>query len=82
MDADFGEFYRQVEWMGLQRHNIKVLGLFARIYHRDGKPVYLADLPRFIGYARKVSERYRPLRPFAQLLDMLEGRAINVGYTF
>ena len=63
VDADFGEFYRQIEWMGLQRH-IKVLGLFARIYHRDGKPQYLADLPRFIGYARKVSERYRPLRPF------------------
>ncbi|CAH2811378.1 MAG: Phosphotransferase involved in threonylcarbamoyladenosine t(6)A37 formation in tRNA [uncultured Caballeronia sp.] len=81
VDADFGEFYRQIEWMGLQRH-IKVLGLFARIYHRDGKPVYLADLPRFIGYARKVSERYRPLRPFARLLDTLEGRAFDVGYTF
>jgi aminoglycoside/choline kinase family phosphotransferase len=81
VDADFGEFYRQIEWMGLQRH-IKVLGLFARIYHRDGKPQYLADLPRFIGYARKVSERYRPLRPFARLLDTLEGRAVDVGYTF
>lgn len=81
VDADFGEFYRQVEWMGLQRH-IKVLGLFARIYHRDGKPQYLADLPRFIGYARKVAERYRPLRPFARLLDKLEGRAVDVGYTF
>ena len=81
VNEDFGEFYRQIEWMGLQRH-IKVLGLFARIYHRDGKPQYLADLPRFIGYARKVSERYRPLRPFARLLDTLEGRAVDVGYTF
>jgi aminoglycoside/choline kinase family phosphotransferase len=81
VSPDFGEFYRQIEWMGLQRH-IKVLGLFARIYHRDGKPHYLADLPRFIGYARKVSERYRPLRPFARLLDTLEGRAVDVGYTF
>jgi N-acetylmuramate 1-kinase len=81
VDADFGEFYRQIEWMGLQRH-IKVLGLFARIYHRDGKPQYLADLPRFIGYARKLAERYRPLRPFARLLDTLEGRAVDVGYTF
>ncbi len=81
VDADFGEFYRQLEWMGLQRH-IKVLGLFCRIYHRDGKPQYLADLPRFIGYARKVAERYRPLRPFARLLDTLEGRAVDVGYTF
>ena len=81
VDADFGEFYRQLEWMGLQRH-IKVLGLFARLYHRDGKSRYLADLPRFVGYARKVSERYRPLAPFAKLLDDLEGRAAAVGYTF
>jgi aminoglycoside/choline kinase family phosphotransferase len=81
VDADFGEFYRQLEWMGLQRH-IKVLGLFARIHYRDGKPRYLADLPRFIGYARKVSERYRPLAAFAKLLDDLEGRAAEVGYTF
>ncbi|MGN6805402.1 MAG: aminoglycoside phosphotransferase family protein [Trinickia sp.] len=81
VDADFGEFYRQIEWMGLQRH-IKVLGLFARLYHRDGKSRYLADLPRFMGYARKVSERYRPLAPFARLLDELEGRASEVGYTF
>lgn len=81
VDADFGEFYRQIEWMGLQRH-IKVLGLFARLFHRDGKSRYLADLPRFVGYARKVSERYRPLAPFARLLDELEGRAHEVGYTF
>lgn len=54
VDLDFGEFYRQLEWMGLQRH-IKVLGLFARIHYRDGKSHYLADLPRFIGYARKVA---------------------------
>lgn len=81
VDADFGEFYRQIEWMGLQRH-IKVLGLFARLFHRDGKSRYLADLPRFLGYARKVSERYRPLAPFARLLDELEGRAREVGYTF
>ncbi len=81
VDPDFGEFYRQLEWMGLQRH-IKVLGLFCRINYRDGKPHYMADLPRFIGYARKVAERYAPLRPFAKLLDELEGRANEVGYTF
>jgi N-acetylmuramate 1-kinase len=81
VDADFGEFYRQLEWMGLQRH-IKVLGLFARINYRDGKPHYLADLPRFLDYARKVSERYRPLAAFAKLLDDLEGRTADVGYTF
>jgi hypothetical protein len=81
VDPDFGEFYRQLEWMGLQRH-IKVLGLFCRINYRDGKPHYLADLPRFIAYARKVAERYRPLAPFAKLIDQLEGRAADVGYTF
>ncbi|HEY2022444.1 aminoglycoside phosphotransferase family protein [Paraburkholderia sp.] len=81
VDADFGEFYRQLEWMGLQRH-IKVLGLFCRINYRDGKPHYMNDLPRFIGYARKVAERYAPLRGFAKLLDDLEGRALEVGYTF
>jgi aminoglycoside/choline kinase family phosphotransferase len=81
VDADFGEFYRQLEWMGLQRH-IKVLGLFCRINYRDHKPHYMKDLPRFIGYARKVAGRYRPLAPFAKLLDELEGRAAEVGYTF
>lgn len=81
VDADFGEFYRQLEWMGLQRH-IKVLGLFCRINYRDGKPHYLADLPRFVNYARKVTQRYAPLAPFAKLLDSLEGRGAEVGYTF
>ncbi|WP_369153700.1 aminoglycoside phosphotransferase family protein [Burkholderia pseudomallei] len=81
VEPDFGEFYRQLEWMGLQRH-IKVLGLFARINYRDHKPHYLADLPRFLGYARRVALRYRPLAPFAKLLDDLEGKTADVGYTF
>ena len=55
MDADFGEFWRAFEWMGLQRH-LKVLGIFARLNYRDGKPKYLADTPRFLGYARAVCE--------------------------
>ena len=50
----------QLEWMGLQRH-LKVLGIFCRLKHRDGKPRYAADLPRFFGYATKVAVRYRPL---------------------
>ena len=66
--ADFGEFWRDVEWMGLQRH-LKVLGIFARINYRDGKPKYLADTPRFIGYALSVSNRYKELAPLARLLD-------------
>lgn len=81
VDADFGEFYRQLEWMGLQRH-IKVLGLFCRINYRDGKPQYMADLPRFLSYASKVAHRYRPLVPFARLIDELQGTSVETGYTF
>jgi len=81
VDADFGEFYRQLEWMGLQRH-IKVLGLFCRINYRDAKPHYMADLPRFLDYAGKVARRYRPLAPFARLIDELQGSSAEVGYTF
>jgi aminoglycoside/choline kinase family phosphotransferase len=68
--GDFAEFWRAFEWMGLQRH-LKVLGIFARINYRDGKPKYLADTPRFIAYARLVSTRYRELAPLARLLDEL-----------
>jgi aminoglycoside/choline kinase family phosphotransferase len=72
VDADFGEFWRAFEWMGLQRH-LKVLGIFARINYRDGKPKYLADTPRFIAYARPVAKRYRELAPLLTLLDEIEG---------
>lgn len=71
VDPDFGEFWRALEWMGLQRH-LKVLGIFARINYRDGKPKYLADTPRFIGYARAVAKRYAALAPLLELLDELE----------
>jgi N-acetylmuramate 1-kinase len=70
VDADFAEFYRAFEWMGLQRH-LKVLGIFARINYRDGKPKYLADTPRFLNYCFAVSKRYRELAGLARLLDEL-----------
>jgi aminoglycoside/choline kinase family phosphotransferase len=70
VDADFGEFFRALEWMGLQRH-LKVMGIFARLTYRDGKPKYVADTPRFVGYARAVAARYAPLFPLARLLDEL-----------
>ena len=80
--ADFGEFYRDFEWMGLQRH-LKVLGIFARLNYRDGKSSYLDDTPRFIGYARAVAARYAALRPLLTLLDHIENRpASRAGYTF
>jgi aminoglycoside/choline kinase family phosphotransferase len=78
---DFGEFYREFEWMGLQRH-LKVMGIFARIFHRDGKPGYLDDTPRFMGYARAVCGRYHALAPLLTLFDALEERRVQVGYTF
>jgi aminoglycoside/choline kinase family phosphotransferase len=70
--ADFGDFWRDVEWIGLQRH-LKVLGIFSRLKHRDGKPAYSADLPRFFAYAHKVATRYAALRPLARLLEPLMG---------
>jgi len=79
--ADFGEFWRDVEWMGLQRH-LKVLGIFARICHRDGKPGYVEDTPRFLAYARPVAERYAELAPLARLLARLDrpAHAAAVGH--
>ena len=70
--SDFGEFWRELEWIGLQRH-LKVLGIFCRLKHRDGKPVYSADLPRFFAYAHRVSARYSALRPLSRLLEPLMG---------
>ena len=79
--ADFGEFYRSVEWMGLQRH-LKVAGLFARLTLRDGKPKYLADAPRFIAYIRATASRYRELAPLLRLIDQIEGVQEQNGWAF
>jgi aminoglycoside/choline kinase family phosphotransferase len=81
VSADFGEFYRDFEWMGLQRH-LKVLGIFARLHHRDGKDGYLADLPRVLGYVRAVLVRYNGFGALARLLDRIEARDGGTGYTF
>ena len=79
--SDFGAFYRSVEWMGLQRH-LKVAGIFARLTLRDGKPKYLADAPRFIGYIRATASRYRELAPLLRFIDQVEGTQAAVGYAF
>jgi aminoglycoside/choline kinase family phosphotransferase len=78
--ADFGEFFRDYEWMGVQRH-VKVLGIFARLYHRDGKDGYLKDLPLVARYLRKACERYGELSPLRKLLDRVEDRVTVLGYT-
>jgi hypothetical protein len=71
--ADFGTFWRDFEWMGVQRQ-IKVLGIFARLAHRDGKTGYLADMPRVMAYLRGACARYGALEPLLRLLDALEAR--------
>ena len=80
--AGFDDFYRDVEWMGLQRH-LRILGIFARINYRDGKPKYLADTPRFVRYVRKTCERYQELWPLVRLFNELKiGDMPVVGVTF
>ena len=81
LGSDFGEFWRALEWMGLQRH-LKVLGIFCRLKHRDGKARYAADLPRFLSYATQVALRYRPLGPLLKLIEPLAERPLRTGYTF
>jgi N-acetylmuramate 1-kinase len=81
VSQDFGEFYRDYEMMGVQRH-IKVLGIFARLYHRDGKDGYLKDLPLVMAYLRAACERYIDLKPLLNLLDKLEPHISKEGYTF
>jgi N-acetylmuramate 1-kinase len=71
VSADFAAFYRDFEWMGLQRH-LKVLGIFARIRHRDGKTGYVEDAPRFVAYARSVCGRYDELRGLLRVFDALD----------
>ena len=78
---DFGEFYRAVEWMGLQRH-LKVAGIFARLTLRDSKPKYLADAPRFMGYIRATAHRYRQLGPLLKMLDQIEGTEPVTGFAY
>ncbi|MGY3171334.1 aminoglycoside/choline kinase family phosphotransferase [Pseudomonas sp. TE12234] len=66
VQPDFEDFLRASDLMGVQRH-LKVIGIFARICHRDGKPRYLADVPRFFAYIDEVIAR----RPELAELDVL-----------
>jgi len=78
---DFGEFWRAVEWMGLQRH-LKVSGIFARLTLRDHKPKYLADTPRFITYIRSTASRYRELFPLLRMIDTIENVEATQAFSF
>ncbi len=74
---DFGAFWRDFEWMGVQRQ-LKVLGIFARLCHRDGKAGFVADMPRVMGYLRGALQRYRALEPLLRLIDQLENRPVYI----
>jgi aminoglycoside/choline kinase family phosphotransferase len=71
--GNFSDFYRDFEWMGVQRH-IKILGIFARLCYRDGKNNYLKDMPVVINYLKKTCDRYRELNFLLELLDELESK--------
>lgn len=78
----FDEFYRWFEWMGVQRH-LKVAGIFARLYYRDGKDKYRPEIPRFLNYLRRASRRYHDLAPlYALLVDLVGDEELETGFTF
>ena len=81
VSADFSDFYRDFEWMGLQRH-IKVLGIFARLNYRDGKDRYLQDMPLVLNYVIKTANRYRVFGPLLELIERIEPQAVTSGFTF
>jgi aminoglycoside/choline kinase family phosphotransferase len=66
--------------MGLQRH-LKVLGIFCRLKHRDGKPAYAEDLPRFFAYATRVARRYAPLRALLPLIEPMSGLKATTAFS-
>jgi N-acetylmuramate 1-kinase len=66
--ASEGEFLRWFDLMGVQRH-LKAIGIFARLWHRDGKPGYLNDIPRTLNYVRAVSGSYRELQFLRSFID-------------
>ncbi len=79
--ADFSQFWREYELMGLQRH-LKVLGIFCRLNYRDGKSNYITDLPRFLNYAQKTARRYVELAPLLKILKKIAPTDEKTAFTF
>ena len=78
---DFGEFYRSVEWLGLQRH-LMLAGDFARRTLQGGSSHYLADTPRLLGYIVGTCQRYRELKPLLRLIERIEGTTAPTAFSF
>jgi aminoglycoside/choline kinase family phosphotransferase len=81
VNPDIDAFYRDFEFMALQRH-LKILGIFCRLNYRDGKNGYMGDLATVSDYVRKTCGRYKELKPLLALLDDFEQKSPQVGYTF
>jgi aminoglycoside/choline kinase family phosphotransferase len=79
VNTDFVDFHRAYEWMSLQR-NLRILGVFARLNHRDGKKAYLAHIPRVNQYVRQVANRYGEFKQLLRLLDTLDNREVSFGF--
>jgi aminoglycoside/choline kinase family phosphotransferase len=75
-DDDAGQFMAWFDRMGMQRH-LKAIGIFARLYRRDGKPGYLDDIPRTLGYVREVAARTPALAEFSRWLELDLGPALQ-----
>jgi len=85
VNPDIDSFYRDFEFMALQRH-LKILGIFCRLNYRDSKDIYMGDLPTVLDYVRKTANRYTELKPLLRLLDAFDAfgdsGSPQVGYTF
>lgn len=69
-EFSLAQYRRGFDWTGLQRH-LKVCGIFARLYHRDQKGGYLADLPRVVGYVRDIATQYPELSEFTRWFEQV-----------
>ncbi|MFG6447565.1 aminoglycoside phosphotransferase family protein [Roseateles sp. BYS180W] len=80
MAQDFGLFWKALEWTVLQRH-LKIMGIFCRVKHRDGRLHYAADLPRFFAYTIKTAARYVELSPLLRLLEAMQPQLVQSDFT-
>jgi aminoglycoside/choline kinase family phosphotransferase len=73
---DEQEYLRWFDLMGVQRH-LKASGIFARLYHRDGKTGYLADIPRTVGYISQLRDHYPELMPLIEMIDSIDWKVAS-----